>query len=55
MAKGGDIIELGKALNTRIAKLQEALPVGVDIGVATSQPEAVARSVKAFTQAWPKR
>ncbi|WP_310494025.1 efflux RND transporter permease subunit [Dechloromonas sp.] len=51
MAKGGDIIELGKALNTRIAKLQEALPVGVDIGVATSQPEAVARSVKAFTQA----
>ncbi|MGB4062556.1 MAG: efflux RND transporter permease subunit [Azonexus sp.] len=51
MAKGGDIIELGKALNTRIAKLQEALPVGVDIGVATSQPEAVARSVKAFTHA----
>ncbi|NTV69003.1 MAG: efflux RND transporter permease subunit [Azonexaceae bacterium] len=51
MAKGGDIIELGKALNSRIAKLQEALPVGIDIGVATSQPEAVARSVKAFTQA----
>ncbi|MFH1658837.1 MAG: efflux RND transporter permease subunit [Pseudomonadota bacterium] len=51
MAKGGDIIELGKALNTRIAKLQAALPAGVDIGVATSQPEAVARSVKAFTQA----
>ncbi len=50
MAKGGDIIELGKALNTRIVKLQAALPVGVDIGVATSQPEAVARSVKAFTQ-----
>ena len=51
MAKGGDIIELGKALNSRVAKLQEALPVGVEIGVATSQPDAVARSVKAFTQA----
>jgi len=51
MAKGGDIIELGKALNSRIAKLQAALPVGVEIGVATSQPDAVARSVKAFTQA----
>jgi len=51
MAKGGDIIELGKALNSRIATLKQTLPVGVDIGVATSQPEAVARSVKAFTQA----
>ena len=51
MAKGGDIIELGKALDTRIARLQESLPVGIDIGVATSQPDAVARSVKAFTQA----
>ena len=27
------------------------MPVGVEIGVATSQPDAVARSVKAFTQA----
>ena len=51
MVKGGDIIELGKALNSRIAKLQEALPVGVEIGVATSQPDAVAHSVKAFTHA----
>ena len=51
MARGGDIIELGKALNSGIAKLQATLPVGVDIGVATSQPDAVARSVKAFTHA----
>jgi multidrug efflux pump len=49
MAKGGDIIELGKALNYRVAKLQAALPVGVDIGAAISQPEAVARSITAFT------
>ena len=51
MAKGGDIIELGKALNSGIAKLQASLPVGLEIGVATSQPDAVARSVKAFTHA----
>jgi multidrug efflux pump len=51
MAKGGDIIELGKALTSRVAELQAGLPAGVDIGVAISQPEAVARSVKAFTQA----
>ena len=51
MAKGGDIIELGKALSGRVAKLQATLPVGVNIGVAISQPAAVARSVTAFTQA----
>ena len=48
ITKGGDVIELGKALRTRIAKLQAALPVGVDIGEAASQPEAVKRSVDAF-------
>jgi multidrug efflux pump len=49
MVKGGDIIQLGKDLDNRIAKLQGELPVGVDIGVAASQPDAVARSVSAFT------
>jgi len=49
MVKGGDIIQLGQDLNNRIAKLQGELPIGVDIGVAASQPDAVARSVSAFT------
>jgi len=51
MAKGGDIIQLGKELASRVAHLQAALPVGVEIGVAASQPEAVERSVSAFTHA----
>ncbi|WP_374592132.1 efflux RND transporter permease subunit, partial [Novosphingobium sp.] len=51
MAKGGDIIQLGKALDTRIAQLRETLPIGVEIGAAASQPEAVKRSVQAFIQA----
>lgn len=50
MSKGGDIIQLGKALKTRIAQLQATLPVGVDISEAASQPEAVKRSVSAFVQ-----
>ena len=50
MAKGGDIIQLGKALKTRIAQLQAGLPIGVEIGEAASQPEAVKRSVAAFVQ-----
>jgi multidrug efflux pump len=51
IAKGGDVIELGKALDARIASLQATLPLGVDIGVAASQPSAVKRSVDAFVAA----
>lgn len=51
MTKGGDVIQLGKDLQNRIATLQAALPVGVEIGESASQPEAVKRSVKAFVQA----
>ena len=45
MTRGGDIILLGKDLDQRIASLQAALPVGVDIHEATSQPAAVKRSI----------
>jgi len=51
MTPGGDIIQLGKDLNDHVAKMQATLPVGVNIGVAASQPEAVERSVQAFTHA----
>ncbi len=51
MTAGGDIIQLGKDINKLLAKLQQTLPVGVHIGVAASQPEAVERSVQAFTHA----
>ena len=48
ITKGGDVIDLGKALRNRIAQLQAKLPLGVEIGEAASQPEAVKRSVDAF-------
>ncbi|MDP3540183.1 MAG: efflux RND transporter permease subunit [Azonexus sp.] len=50
MAKGGDIIVLGKELSARIAKLNAALPLGIEISASASQPEAVKRSVQAFVQ-----
>lgn len=50
MAKGGDIIVLGKALRAKVASLQRNLPVGMEIGEAISQPDAVRRSVDAFVQ-----
>ena len=51
MTAGGDIIQLGKHLEAHFAQLRTTLPVGVEISAATSQPDAVKRSVNAFVQA----
>ena len=48
MAKGGDIIQLGSDLRNRIVQIKTRLPLGVDIGEAASQPDAVRRSIDAF-------
>jgi multidrug efflux pump subunit AcrB len=48
MAKGGDIIELGKALNAAIKTTQAGLPLGVTISKMQDQPQAVAKSVGEF-------
>ena len=51
MAPGGDIIQLGKALNAHMAAARTKLPLGVEIGESASQPDAVKRSIQAFVQA----
>ncbi|WP_374279106.1 efflux RND transporter permease subunit [Azonexus sp.] len=51
MARGADVIVLGKDLDARIAQLRTTLPLGVEIGEAASQPAAVERSVQAFVSA----
>jgi len=51
MSKGGDIIQLGKALDARVDDINRRLPIGVSLAEAASQPRAVARSIKAFVQA----
>ncbi|RZL95134.1 MAG: efflux RND transporter permease subunit [Variovorax sp.] len=48
MAKGGDIIALGKALRATTAEIQRRLPVGVQLAQVQDQPVAVARSVNEF-------
>ncbi|MCA3240168.1 MAG: efflux RND transporter permease subunit [Rubrivivax sp.] len=50
MAKGGDIIALGKALTTAVAGLQADLPMGVMIERVQDQPAAVSRSVNEFVK-----
>jgi multidrug efflux pump len=51
MAKGGDIIVLGRHLDAEVARLQAGLPLGVEIHPVASQPKAVARSVNEFVRA----
>ena len=48
MAKGGDIIELGKALKVSIANIEKSLPVGVKLVQVQDQPQAVSSSVNEF-------
>jgi multidrug efflux pump len=50
MIKGGDIVELGRRLNTTTERLRRDLPVGLELAVVTSQPEAVKRSVGEFVR-----
>jgi multidrug efflux pump len=48
MRKGGDIIELGRALKHQMAQLQRELPVGIEAHPVADQPTVVGRSISEF-------
>ena len=48
MVVGGDIIALGHTLDADINKIQQQLPVGLELHTVTSQPRAVAQSINDF-------
>ncbi|OYT88325.1 MAG: multidrug transporter AcrB [Burkholderiales bacterium PBB6] len=48
MAKGGDIIALGKALTATTDGLKAELPVGIELSQIQDQPKAVSRSIGEF-------
>ena len=50
MAKGGDIIALGKELQKAMAQVQADLPVGISVSRVQDQPQAVSRSVGEFVK-----
>jgi multidrug efflux pump len=50
MAKGGDIIAMGKALDLAVKRLQADLPVGLTLSQIQDQPQAVSRSVNEFVK-----
>jgi multidrug efflux pump subunit AcrB len=51
MQKGGDVINLGKALDARTAELQGSLPAGLKLAAVSSMPHAVKHSVDDFVEA----
>ncbi|EMS8311221.1 efflux RND transporter permease subunit [Acinetobacter baumannii] len=50
MRKGGDIITLGKNLETEFAQLQKTLPLGMKLQKVSDQPVAVQRSIHEFVK-----
>lgn len=50
MRAGGDILVLGKALEAEFARLQETLPLGMQLRKVSDQPAAVKTSVGEFVQ-----
>jgi len=50
MRSGGDIVVLGKHLDTEINSIQKILPVGLELAHVNDQPRAVRASVSEFTR-----
>ncbi|WBS00287.1 efflux RND transporter permease subunit [Pseudoduganella sp. SL102] len=48
MEKGGNIIEMGKALEQTVGDLKGKLPVGIELARVSDQPQAVTASVGEF-------
>ncbi|QBE67541.1 efflux RND transporter permease subunit [Pseudoduganella lutea] len=48
MEKGGNIIEMGKALEETVSALRGKLPVGIELARVSDQPQAVTASVGEF-------
>jgi len=48
MAKGGDIIAMGKALNVTLKAVERDLPAGIRLEQVQDQPKAVSKSVGEF-------
>ena len=50
MREGGDILQLGKALDAELARLQQNLPLGMQLQKVSDQPAAVRSSVGEFVK-----
>jgi multidrug efflux pump subunit AcrB len=48
MNKGGDVIRLGEQLHAEARRLQQQLPLGIDLHVVADQPQIVRQSMNLF-------
>lgn len=48
MRKGGDIIALGQALDSALVRIEQKLPIGLELHRVNDQPAAVTRSINEF-------
>ncbi|HWQ37668.1 MAG TPA: efflux RND transporter permease subunit [Burkholderiales bacterium] len=48
MAKGGDILQLGRDLDAAFERIRRGLPVGIEVHQYANQPAVVSRSVREF-------
>jgi multidrug efflux pump len=48
MRQGGDIIQLGKNLDASLHRLEQTLPVGLELHRVNDQPKAVSASIREF-------
>ncbi len=48
MSKGGDVIRLGERLQATVKRLQQALPLGIDLHIVADQPQIVRQSMNLF-------
>lgn len=49
MASGGDILELGRHIDTVMTRFEHDLPVGINMVHVASQPEVVTNAIRGFT------
>ena len=50
MAKGGDIVQLGKSLKEAALEIENELPAGVNLSLIQDQPKVVAESINEFVR-----
>jgi multidrug efflux pump subunit AcrB len=50
MAKGGNVLALGVALEKELTRIESDLPIGIDVHRVANQPEVVEESVGHFTR-----
>ena len=50
MVKGGDVIDLGRALEAEVQRVGAELPLGIEVETVASMPQAVQRSISDFVR-----